>query len=71
MTHKTRIDELGGPTKVAELMGILSEPGSIQRISNWKRRGIPPKVVLQYPELFLYPIPPSQQVDTTVEAAHG
>lgn len=39
----------GGPEKVAEL--IASE--SLQRVLNWRRRGIPPAVKLQRPDLFL------------------
>lgn len=43
---------LGGPAKVAELMK-LTEKGSVQRIQNWKYRGIPASVKLRFPELFL------------------
>lgn len=46
------IDSLGGPTKVAELLGILNEPGAVQRVSNWKRRGIPARVLLDHAEVF-------------------
>lgn len=46
------IDRLGGPTKVAELLGIASEPGAVQRVSNWKRRGIPARVLLDFPDIF-------------------
>lgn len=49
--HAEVIDSHGGPTKVAERMGILSEPGSVQRVSNWKRRGIPAEVRLDHPWL--------------------
>lgn len=49
---KVLIDRLGGPTKVAELLGILSEPGAVQRVSNWKRRGIPPRVLLDHIDVF-------------------
>jgi len=45
------IDKLGGPKKVAELLGI-TVPGAIQRVSNWKRRGIPPAVLLQHHRIF-------------------
>lgn len=48
----TIIDSLGGPTIVAELMGISAMRGAVQRVSNWKRRGIPPSVRLEFPELF-------------------
>jgi len=45
------IDTLGGPKKVAELLGI-TVPGAIQRVSNWKRRGIPPAVLLRHHNVF-------------------
>ncbi|MGE8691501.1 MAG: hypothetical protein ACN6PJ_30440 [Achromobacter sp.] len=54
--HAEIIDRHGGPTKVAELMGILDEPGAVQRVSNWKRRGIPAEVRLAHPDLFVKPV---------------
>lgn len=54
--HAEMIERHGGPTKVAELMGILDEPGAVQRVSNWKRRGIPAEVRLAHPELFVTPV---------------
>lgn len=48
----TIIDRLGGPTTVAELMGLGGVRGAVQRVSNWKRRGIPPSVRLGFPGLF-------------------
>lgn len=60
--HAEIIDRHGGPTKVAELMGIQDEPGAVQRVSNWKRRGIPAEVRLAYPHLFVNPAPaPAQE----------
>lgn len=46
------IESLGGPTKVAELLGLLSKPGAVQRVWNWTRRGIPPSVRLEHQDLF-------------------
>lgn len=46
------IDRLGGPAKVAELLGF-DKKGGIQRVHNWKERGIPPAVKLAYPNIFL------------------
>lgn len=46
------IQALGGPTKVARLLG-LSELGSVQRVQNWTVRGIPPAVKLEHPQVFL------------------
>jgi hypothetical protein len=47
------IDRLGGPTKLAELLGYDKRKGGVQRIQNWKERGIPPGVKLMRPDLFL------------------
>lgn len=44
------IQMLGGPKRVAELLGIASEPGAIQRVGNWKRRGIPASVLIANPD---------------------
>lgn len=44
-----RIKELGGPAKVAKLVGAAST----QTVDNWTRRGIPPGVKLLHPALFL------------------
>lgn len=49
--HAARIDRLGGPTEVAKLIGIYDERGAVQRVSNWKRRGIPSGVLLEHPAL--------------------
>ena len=46
------IQELGGPTRVADLLG-LKKPGGPQRVQNWKDRGIPASVKLARPDLFL------------------
>lgn len=54
--HAEIIDRHGGPAKVAELMGILDKPGAVQRVSNWKRRGIPAEVRLEFPHLFVNPV---------------
>jgi hypothetical protein len=45
------IDDLGGAAKVAELLGY-DKHGGVQRVQNWKTRGIPPKVRLERPDLF-------------------
>lgn len=49
---KETIESLGGPAKVAELMG-LDKRGGTQRVHNWTVRGIPPAVKLKFPNLFL------------------
>ena len=46
------ITDLGGPAKVARLLGYESR-GGIQRVQNWRYRGIPAEVKIAFPELFL------------------
>jgi hypothetical protein len=53
MTDKDLIRELGGPTKVAELLHLDKSRGGVQRVSNWMSRGIPAGVKLAHPEIFL------------------
>lgn len=48
----TLITALGGPVKVAELLGYPKD-GGVQRVQNWKYRGIPARVKLQRPDLFV------------------
>jgi hypothetical protein len=57
MTDKDRIKALGGPTKVAELLGYDKAKGGVQRVQNWLDRGIPPKVKVAYPHIFLTDLP--------------
>lgn len=59
-TDSDRIDKLGGPAKVAELLG-LDKRGGTQRVQNWKVRGIPPAMKLAHPELFVQDLPASEQ----------
>jgi hypothetical protein len=51
MSDAQLIDRLGGPSRVAERLNLL-EKGAVQRVSNWKRRGIPARVRLENPALF-------------------
>jgi hypothetical protein len=48
------IDRLGGSSKVAELLGF-DKRGGVQRVSNWKKRGIPSAIKLSRPDLFPQP----------------
>ena len=50
------IEELGGPTRVAEMLGY-EKYGGVQRVHNWLSRGIPAKVKLEHPDLFLRDMP--------------
>jgi hypothetical protein len=61
---KALIERLGGPAKVAELLGYEKDGGT-QRVHNWTSRGIPAKVKLERPDLFL-----GQQLATD-RMAHG
>jgi hypothetical protein len=44
------IEQAGGDTAFAKLLGIDSQRGYQQRVNNWKRRGIPAEVVLEHYE---------------------
>jgi hypothetical protein len=46
------INELGGPTKVSDMLGY-DRNGGPQRVQNWISRGIPPRVKLDHPDIFL------------------
>jgi hypothetical protein len=46
------IEELGGPTALAERLGY-EKPNGPARVSNWKERGIPAQVKVDHPEIFL------------------
>ena len=51
-TDAELIANLGGPTKVAEMLG-LPKFGGAQRVQNWLYRGIPSAIKVQRPELFM------------------
>lgn len=53
MDDKRLIEELGGPSKVAELLGFDKKAGGVQRVQNWLTRGIPAEVKLAHPGIFL------------------
>lgn len=61
MSDKEKIERLGGSTSVAKKLGY-----SVQRVQNWKNRGIPSDVKLEFPELFLSS--PKQQVKVAQES---
>jgi len=54
-TDKELIEALGGAAKVVELLGWKGRPGQVQRVHNWRSRGIPAKVRLDYPDVFPLP----------------
>lgn len=49
---RTLIQSLGGPTKVAELLGYDKSSGGVQRVANWQTRGIPADVRLEHAHIF-------------------
>lgn len=51
-SDKTLIETLGGPAKVAELLGY-GKDGGTQRVHNWLTRGIPARVKINHPDIFL------------------
>lgn len=51
MDDKNLIEQLGGASKLADLLDLGE--GGVQRVHNWISRGIPPKVKLERPDLFL------------------
>jgi len=51
-TDRELIEHLGGPAKVAELLKY-DKNGGVQRVHNWMARGIPARVKLEHPDIFL------------------
>jgi hypothetical protein len=49
---KALIESLGGARELVKLLKWDSN-GGLQRINNWKARGIPPAIKIQYPKIFL------------------
>ena len=52
MDDKKLIESLGGASKVAQLLGY-PRLGGAQRVHNWMTRGIPAKVKVDNPHIFL------------------
>jgi hypothetical protein len=53
LNHDSRlIRDLGGPSKVAELLGLPAKGGP-QRVQNWMTRGIPAAIKLKFPHWFM------------------
>ena len=51
------IAALGGPTKVAELLGI-DKRGGAQRVQNWITRGIPAHMKVKRPDILMPELAP-------------
>lgn len=58
------IDALGGAARVAVLLGI-DKNGGVQRVHNWKTRGIPPSIKVSRPDLFLPHLTAARVADPT------
>jgi hypothetical protein len=55
MDDKQLILYLGGPSKLCARLGYDKATGGVQRVANWMTRGIPSKVKVDHPDLFLRP----------------
>lgn len=53
MTDSEIIDSLGGDTAVAKLLGFDLQKGGAQRVHNWRERGIPAQVKVDFKHIFL------------------
>ena len=69
MSDAELIDSLGGPASVAKRLGY-PPLGGVQRVQNWKVRGIPARVRLDHPDVFV-PTQPTPQAPTGAEASHA
>ena len=71
MTHLERdrelLKSLGGPTKVAELLGLPKYHG-VQRVQNWMQRGIPASVRVERPDLFMPDLVPAHTQKQAISA---
>ncbi|RQR45569.1 hypothetical protein DIE12_05150 [Burkholderia sp. Bp9015] len=52
-SDRRTIERLGGPARVAELLGYEKQLGGTQRVCNWLVRGIPAAVKVEHPDLFM------------------
>jgi hypothetical protein len=52
MTDADIIKSHGGPAQLARLLGY-DMPHGVQRVQNWLSRGIPSKVKVERPDIFL------------------
>lgn len=52
MTDSELIDALGGPARLAERLNLLPVQGRVQRVHNWRTRGIPARIRLDHADVF-------------------
>lgn len=66
------LKQLGGPTRVADILGFDKANGGIQRVQNWMTRGIPSEQKVERPDLFMRPLvsrnPRRRSTDKTKES---
>jgi hypothetical protein len=55
------IDRLGGPAELARTLGFDPKAGGVQRIQNWKQRGIPEVIRLRRQDVFGPPPAPQSE----------
>jgi hypothetical protein len=67
MTDAELITHLGGPSKVAQLLGF--EKNGVQRVHNWIERGIPPSVKVERPDIFIIPFLPKKRSTPSTQGA--
>lgn len=48
MTDSELIDKLGGPAALARALGLTPERSRVQRVHNWRKRGIPAQIWLDH-----------------------
>ena len=63
------IDRLGGSAEVARKLGYDPSAGGVQRVQNWKMRGIPELVRLKNPSIFAEPDAAPSDVEPQQKAA--
>jgi len=68
MSDADLIEDLGGAAKVAAILGF-DRAGGVQRVHNWKLRGIPARVKLEWPHLFLRPASVTAKTERPAPAA--
>lgn len=61
------IEALGGPAKVARLLNFSMDTG-VQRVYNWKTRGIPAYIRVRRPDLFMVSMTPSEGASASAGA---
>lgn len=52
MSDAELIEKLGGPAALAERLGY-DKDGGVQRVQNWRTRGIPAQVKVEFPAIFI------------------